>query len=303
MGKVFAAADIGSNTAHILVAEATGRGGIRRISDANEWISLGETVGKTGQIPAETHELLIKTMRAFRRLAHLHAAESLYVFGTEALRKASNSRAILRSLERETGVKVELIDGPREAHLGLRGAWTDCNGETPFALCEVGGGSAQVGVAEAGPRFAESLSLPLGTGTLIARCALELPASESVVTCLEEAIEAELDRVNFLSGSRLVGCGGVARGLWRALHPDGNRQLLAEELDYLIWATQRINAETTRTRFNVKAKRAFTLLPGAMVYRAVMRRGGFDRVEISRFGVREGAILEMAEGKVTGCAP
>jgi exopolyphosphatase / guanosine-5'-triphosphate,3'-diphosphate pyrophosphatase len=303
VGRVFAAADIGSNTAHILVAEANGRGTVRRISDANEWVSLGEIVGKTGEIPPETEALLVKSLRAFRRLAHLHGAESLYVFGTEALRKARNSSTVLKSLERETGIRVELIDGPREAHLGLRGAWTDTSGTTPFTLCEVGGGSAQVGIAQAGPAFSESVSLPLGTGILIARCALELPAAPVVLKCLEEAIEAELDRVNFLSGSRLVGCGGVARGLWRALHPDGNRQLLAEELDYLIWATQRINAETTRTRFNVKAKRAFTLLPGAMVYRAVMRRGGFGQLEVSRYGVREGAILEMSEGKVTGCAP
>jgi len=96
--------------------------------------------------------------------------------------------------------------------------------------------------------------------------------------------------------------GGVARGLWRALHPDGEKRLALAEIEYLIWATERLSTERIIERFNVKPKRAGTLLPGALVYLALMRKFGVAELAISEFGVREGAILNMAKGLIKGQA-
>jgi exopolyphosphatase/guanosine-5'-triphosphate,3'-diphosphate pyrophosphatase len=145
--------------------------------------------------------------------------------------------------------------------------------------------------------------LPLGTGTLIAKAGLTQPATPLQLEALEGLVAQALDEVEFLGGSRLLTCGGVARGQWRALHPDGDAEIHVEELDYLAWSCARLTSEQIAARFNVKLKRASSLLPGASVFRAVMRRGGFETMRVSKFGVREGAILEMFEGKITGCAP
>ena len=95
--------------------------------------------------------------------------------------------------------------------------------------------------------------------------------------------------------------GGVARGLWRALHPDGEKRLHRAELEYLAWSVQRLTIDRAINRFGVKAKRVGTLLPGAMVYLALMERFDLTEMSVSEFGVREGAILEMARGKVEAC--
>jgi exopolyphosphatase / guanosine-5'-triphosphate,3'-diphosphate pyrophosphatase len=102
-------------------------------------------------------------------------------------------------------------------------------------------------------------------------------------------------------GARGVASGGVARGLWRAIHPDGEKRLFKEELDYIIWAATRLPVDRIVARFTVKQKRAQTLLPGALVYRALMEHFGLAEIAISEFGVREGAILEMARGKIPAC--
>jgi exopolyphosphatase/guanosine-5'-triphosphate,3'-diphosphate pyrophosphatase len=307
--RVLAAADIGSNTAHILVARADSQE-VVRLSDTNEWLSLGEIVTRHGSIPEETEALLAKTMRAFRRLAHLYDAEGIYVFATEAMRKASNGKEIIERLAKE-GIPIDLIDGRREAELGMRGAWLDCAQRAPrVILAEVGGGSAQISFAGANgplPVIQEERSLPLGTGTLIGKLGITQPADDNQIKRLVDYIETMVKPLFPSPKGRkagteerpyVVGVGGVARGVWRSLHPDGDPFVEAEEIDYLIWATQRLTEAQISQRFNVKLKRAATLLPGAVLYRTILGCAGETQLKVSRFGVREGAILEMAEGRI-----
>ncbi|MEQ1823114.1 MAG: hypothetical protein ABL949_11430 [Fimbriimonadaceae bacterium] len=298
MPRILAAADIGSNTAHLLIASVEGNV-VTRISDTNEWLALGEKVSRVGHIPAEDAILLRKTMKAFRRLAHLHEAEGLYVFATEAIRKASNGGDILDVLKRE-GMPVEVIDGKREAEFGVLGAWADCaQPEGEHLMVEVGGGSAQVAGITGGkqPKISYEHSLPLGTGTLIGRLKLTQPSTPAQVKELEKVV---LDQISPLVRpcDTVVAVGGVARGLWRSLHPDGNRVVHREELNYLIWATSRLTDNEIAARFNIKLRRAVTLLPGAIVCATLLGCAEQPQMKVSRFGVREGAILEMARGRI-----
>lgn len=301
MGKVFASADIGSNTAHLLVAEI-GAAGMRRIHNASMWLSLGEIVGREGSIPVRVVDQLIDAVGSFKATAGQAKAGVLYAFATEAMRAAENRDEVLRRIETRTGVRVELISGRREAELGLKGALLDCAGSGTGVFVEVGGGSAQVA------RFENSLiefeaSLPLGTGRLSAEFALSQPVNPKAADRLQEHVVATATRhqADYLGAKRMVASGGVARGLWRALHPDGNRTLRLPELEYAAWATERLDVATICARFNVKPRRAATLFPGACVLHAMMSAFGHAEVLVSEFGVREGAILEMAEGKVSAC--
>jgi len=296
MGRVLATVDIGSNTAHLLVAEADS-GTVKKILDETNWLSLGEVVGRLRTIPDPLQETLIRTLVEYKRFAQEQGAQSIYVFGTEALRAAGNSSEVLNRVERATGIRVELISGRREAELGLRGTLLD-SGAASFVLVEVGGGSAQVAQCTR-KRIKEEASLPLGTGTLIAKMGLTSPCDYAHLKRTQRFVQEALDQADLLDESGpIVASGGVARGLWRALHPDGDRVLNLEELNYLIWSTQRLSDEQICSRFQVKPKRALTLLPGAIVYRQVLERAGQEEMTISRFGVREGALLEMSEGRI-----
>jgi exopolyphosphatase/guanosine-5'-triphosphate,3'-diphosphate pyrophosphatase len=296
MGRVLATVDIGSNTAHLLVAEIDS-GQVKKLRDETNWLSLGEIVGRQRCIPTPLQETLIKTLQEFRRDAQEAGADTMYVFGTEALRSASNSTEVLQRVEHETSLRVELISGRREAELGFRGIMLD-SGASSFLLVEVGGGSAQVAQCSR-KRIKDEASLPLGTGTLIAKMGLTSPCDYAHLKKTQRAVQEVLEKTDVLDmAAPIVSSGGVARGLWRALHPDSDRVLHIEELNYLIWSTQRLTGPEIVSRFQVKPKRALTLLPGAIVYRQVLERTGQEEMTISRFGVREGALLEMAEGKV-----
>ena len=296
MTRTFAAADIGSNTAHLLVARTDGEI-VMRVDNLNEWIPLGEQVARRGEIPKETAEQLVLAMKEFRRSAERAGAETLYVFATEAVRVARNSEAVLKTIRRETGVVVDVISSDREAELSLRGVGLDTRHSGAKLLIEVGGGSAQLGILD-GESFLERCSLPIGTGRVIAESALIQPAPEFAQNAAQRYVRAQLDKCPLpVTGGLAVVCGGVARGLWRALHPDGEKHLLPFELDYLGRATGRLPVDRIVSRFGVKTRRAGTLLPGSIVYSEILRRFGIEEVLVSEFGVREGAILDMAAGR------
>jgi exopolyphosphatase/guanosine-5'-triphosphate,3'-diphosphate pyrophosphatase len=299
MGQVLAAVDIGSNTAHLLVAEIEGKA-IRKIADESEWLSLGEVVGRLRSIPIPIQENITRTLANFKRLASVSNATSIYAFATEAVRKAANGKEVMDRVEQATGIQVHIVNSHREAELGVRGTLVDMKASKCF-LADVGGGSAQV-AACSGARIREQVSLPLGTGTLIAQLGLTSPCDYAHLKRIQRTVHEHLENADLKREARpVVACGGVARGLWRALHPDGDLVLHMHELDYLIWATQRLTAEQIVERFRVKAKRAVTLLPGAVVFKQVLELASQDEMKISRFGVREGALLELAEGKIQGC--
>lgn len=292
MPRILATADIGSNTCHLLVASTDGTK-IQRLVNETEWLSLGEIVTREGVIPEQLTQRLLNTVSTFKRLADGQRAERFYVFATEAMRVASNHEDVVDQIRDKTGVQVEIISPRREVELSLRGVQLDSPTLGPTLLIEVGGGSAQIARCEDG-LTTHQISLPLGSGRLIGEVGLTHPPSVGQLTALNAWVDKHLRPCHgYPSVSHVVSSGGLARGLIRALHPDGDRTIHAEELEYAIWAASKYPVETLMARFGVKLKRAATLLPGATVYLATLRVFRHVSMKVSDFGVREGAILEL----------
>ena len=302
MGRILGVADIGSNTAHLMIGECDGKS-IRRLTSQSEWISLGEVVALRGFVPPDRAAYLVSAMAEFLSLCRSYRAESLYVFATEAIRAAENGGALLDSIHQKTGLRIETISSHREAELSYRGAGLDVPKHKSAILIEVGGGSVQVARFDKG-QMQQQISLPLGTGKLIAEAALP---PDPTAGCAERAEEHILDVLSlmppFKSAELVIASGGVARGLWKALHPDGDTQITTPELDYMVYASSRLNSAQIASRFGIKGKRSRTMLPGALVYRALLQSLSSPDMIVSAFGIREGAMLELFEGCVKGRKP
>lgn len=292
MPRRYAAADIGSNTVHLLVAEITARGTLRRLVNESEWLSLGEKVSRDGEIKDADADRLLETLSRFQKTADQHQVEGFYVFATEAMRAARNHEQLIQRIRKTLGITVQLISPQREAELSLAGITLDAEKNGAAVLLEVGGGSAQVAYLEAG-HIVQEFSLKLGTGRLIADFHLEQPIWPPSIERLERHLAEKIESLPKAPGSALIASGGVARGMIRALHPDGDPNLQLFELDFLNRAVMDLELTAITKRFRVKVKRAQTLLPGSSVFRAFLRHFESHHMFVSEFGVREGAVLEM----------
>ncbi|MBS1701647.1 MAG: hypothetical protein JST12_08300 [Armatimonadetes bacterium] len=298
MVRTYAAADIGSNTAHLLVAATDGEL-VMRVDNLNEWIPLGEVVTRHGEIPKDVTEMLILAMKEFKRVATSKKVAGFYVFATEGTRMARNHRSVLDKIQKETGVKVEVISPETEAQLSFRGVLLDTRNIGAEILFEVGGGSAQIALID-DDKILEQVSLPMGTGRVMAETGLANPCPAYAMKAAQTYINRRLKDCPLEHQSKVaVISGGVGRGLWRALHPDGEKVLHRFELEYLLRVVESLSTDRISSRFAVKPKRAGTLLPGCLVYLALMERFGVEECVVSEFGVREGAILEMSAGRIS----
>lgn len=297
MGSIWAAADIGSNTCHLLVGDVQ-ENQIQRLENVSDWLSLGEIVARENRIPVDLADQLIATLRKFSRISKSHGAERLYVFATEAMRVATNHDDVLDDIKRATGIGVDLITPELEAEFSLQGVLLDCAGPTPMLLVEVGGGSAQVAFFDHGV-VSHEVSLPLGTGKLIASLGLSSPPTLLQHKDLVRTIETQIELCRtFPAVRRVVASGGIARGIVRALHPDADPVVHVRELEYAAWAAQRLDIQRLMARFNIKAKRAATIFPGAHTYLSILQMFRQSEMRVSAYGVREGALLQLNAGKI-----
>ncbi|MEO7453947.1 MAG: hypothetical protein ABIV13_04205 [Fimbriimonadales bacterium] len=298
---VYAAADIGSNTVHLLVAQTDGRG-VVRLDNQSFWLGLGEEVATTGEISKEKQRELTAALESFKKISASRKTQAMYVFGTEAVRRAGNHKEVLTSIRQKTGIEVDVISSNREAELAVKGAMLDSFGEMPTAFFDIGGGSAQIARIEASG-ITRLHSLALGTGTVSVNLELGDPVSPAGYERLQRALNEQLEPLQDLQPvQRLVGGGGVARGILRSLHPDKDRLIERYEIDYLEKTARKFGSPKLSKRLRVSGARAKTLFPGVSVIRKLMDVLDCGHIVISEFGIREGAVLELAEGSLKQAA-
>ncbi|HRK21187.1 MAG TPA: hypothetical protein PLX06_05235, partial [Fimbriimonadaceae bacterium] len=215
MARVLAAADIGSNTVHLLVAETDGTK-VRRLENRSEWIALGETVARLGHIPGGHADNLVQILREFRQVAAAYRAADFYVFATEAVRAAENHDQVLERIRKETKLTVDVISPRTEAEYSLRGSRLDCQVGPDLTFFEVGGGSAQIASVE-DDSIASEYSLRLGTGRIVAESGLTNPCPPEALEAARKYIRETLKSLPSLPRRpAAVASGGVIRGVWRA---------------------------------------------------------------------------------------
>lgn len=306
-----AAIDTGSNTIHLVVAEAIS-GDLRIVADELELVRLGADVGATGAIGEERAARAIATIRAQVALAHSLGATTILGIATEGVRAAANAHDFLRRVADETGVGLELVTGEQEASLTYWGVASEegtsvgTSGERR-AVVDLGGGSMEI-VLGHGSAIEWRTSLPLGSGTIHDRYAPADPPVASELATARDVVASVLRQLKVpLPVELALACGGTATTLawlseqalaggnaqWSGASEtnDAYRTLSRARLEELLALLQSIPAVEVARRYKVDEVRARLIGAGAVVLLAAMDRLGVDALRVSRRGIREGALL------------
>lgn len=144
--------DVGSNSVRLALT-ADGKTLYKTLATTR----LGEGLSVTGRLAAAAISRTVDAISAFSEKARSEGAEAVYVFATAAVRSASNREEFLAAAE-GAGIVVDVIDGMREAEIGLLGALGGKDG----GIIDVGGASTEVTVQRGG-RLLYSKSVNIGT--------------------------------------------------------------------------------------------------------------------------------------------
>ena len=142
-GRRLGAVDIGSNAARLLICDADGDGGLKKVVMVRMPLRLGAPVFSRGEIGAAAGGRLIECMRAFRWLFRSQGTDAVCACATSAMREASDGAAWALEGGEALGAEIRIIGGREEAGLLARSV-ARFTGKGAGILADVGGGSADV---------------------------------------------------------------------------------------------------------------------------------------------------------------
>jgi exopolyphosphatase/guanosine-5'-triphosphate,3'-diphosphate pyrophosphatase len=294
--------DLGSNSFRLVVFTARD-GWWKRTDEIYEAVRIGEGLAATGVLGEPGMARAQATMEVF---AHFCAANGLGpdeidAVATSAIRDAANAPVFLERAQRASGLAVRVLSTEDEARYGYLAAINSTTLDDGVML-DLGGGSMQL--VRVGRRLAHEMdSWPLGAVRTSERFLPgDGPAKPRQLRELRAFIAGSLERAPWLGrgGGRLVGIGGTVRNLGAAAQrelgiPEFGVQgyvLTREQLDDLIDKLAKLSP-AERAKFpGIKPSRGDLILGGAVVVQSVIELGGFDGLEVTEAGLREGVFFE-----------
>ena len=115
-----AAIDIGSNTTRLLVAEPQD-GQLRKVMEQRAYTRIGKGAKKNGKITAEKIAEVAEVVATQVRLAEELGAEVIKIVATAAIREAKNRDKVVKAIEKEAGLEVEVLSEEDEGRLAFLG--------------------------------------------------------------------------------------------------------------------------------------------------------------------------------------
>jgi exopolyphosphatase/guanosine-5'-triphosphate,3'-diphosphate pyrophosphatase len=273
----------------------------KRTDELYETVRIGAGLAATGRLSLEAMERGLETLAVFDRFCRASglAPSEIHVIATSAIRDAANGDEFLRAAEETMGVTIEVLSAEDEARYGYIAA-VNTTTITDGVVLDLGGGSMQL-IRVEDRQATELTSFPLGAVRMTERFLADGgPAKRKDIRRVREHVRESLDTLDWLaeSGARLVGLGGAVRNLAAAAGRLAGKVDLGVQGFVLTTAmledlVQRLAAQPAAERglAGIKPGRADIILGAALVLQAVLELGGFDGIEVTEAGLREGLFL------------
>lgn len=297
--------DLGSNSFHLLIADAHSDGGFEAVVRDKEMLRLGSLVAASGRIGPAGADAAVEVVKRFRALAESQGSDDIVVCATAAFREARDSLAVVDQIETEAGVKVRVISGREESRLIFNAVRTSVVIEPGPALAmDLGGGSLELMVGDArGLKWCTSLKL--GVARLTAElvrgdpltggdCRRITNAVNKVVSRVLPEIARHRPKMAIVSSGTLCTLVRLAAARRGGVMPTSVNQLTVSSRDldslsaYLLDMTSAERASLP----GVDTRRADLLPAGSLILNAVLYQIGLTEVVGCEWALREGMVLD-----------
>ena len=172
-GEAYAALDLGTNNCRLLIARPSGED-FTVIDAFSRVVRLGDGLATSGRLSDAAMDRTLSALAICAdklRRRNVRLARSV---ATEACRRAENGLDFIERVRRETGIALDIISAEEEARLAVLGCHILLEaGDGPAVIFDIGGGSTELVLVEAGarkqarvPRILDWQSVPWGVVSL-----------------------------------------------------------------------------------------------------------------------------------------
>lgn len=290
-----AAIDIGSNAVRLLVSEvipAQGGYDYKKVEFVRFPLRLGADVFRLRRVSAPTEERFVKLMHAYRLLIDLYEVADYRAYATSALREAENGAEIARRIYYQQGLKIQVIDGDREAAV-LQLAIQKHLRQGNILHVDVGGGSTELNLYTDGVLIG-SHSFAYGSVRSIEQGS-QAAAGQASAALFEEMTEWIRERVSKMTGQvRTIGTGGNINKIYELAGRKKDDALLRrKELEKTVAYIRGFSMTDRLFTLKLNPDRADVILPAAEIYLNAMRIAGAKEMIVPGVGLKEGILLEL----------
>lgn len=294
MGKKYAAIDIGSNAARLLIGEIASESGhvfVKKISYTRLPLRLGEEVFESGTISPKKEDDFQKTMQAFGLIADIFNVERLRACATSAMRDASNGAEIIQSIRKKTGIEIEIISGDEEARL-IFGTFSllDISNEKPYLVIDVGGGSTEINVFEHGERVAAK-SFDIGTVRML-KGKVSKKDWKAVKDWIKENVELNEPHTVYATG-------GNINKIHKMLGVKEKSPVSLTAMRRLYSELEPLTVDQRMDAWQLKPDRADVIVPALEIFTFCMKELSCKELFVPKIGLSDGMIYDMDRSNQT----
>ena len=284
--RKFAAIDIGSNAIRLLInnviEEKDRETQFRKSSLVRVPVRLGQDSFTVGEISKANSERMIDAMKAFKLIMKVHGVERYMACATSAMREANNGFEVIDSIEQKSGIKIEIIDGRKEAAIiASTDLHTMIQKDKAYLYVDVGGGSTEFTIFMEG-KVVASKSCKIGTVRLL---------NEMITETTWKEIEKWIKRhTKDFKKVEIIGSGGNINKLFKM---SGRKP--GETLSYIYLNAQyqflkEMSYEDRISELGLNPDRADVIIPATRIYLNACKWSGAKKILVPQIGLSDGII-------------
>jgi len=290
--------DIGTNTAHILIAEVADGSIIRVIHKERHYTFLGE--GGLDKISKDAIKRLSDALDLFKLSIESYRCDHVRVLATEGLRSAENGHQIYQRIEHTYGWPMQIISGIKESEYIYRGANQSCELSDDAALImDIGGGSIEFIYLIDG-KIRLQKSYPIGISRLYEEYQISEPISlaekKDIIDHLNITLSEMWDTIPLSPPPVLIGCAGTFE-IFLSEEELNRKSISSAYIDTskvkdLLSQVEAKDMSQRQLVQGLPSERAKYIVVALLLISYVIERLEIDAFIVSKYALKEGAIID-----------
>mgnify|MGYP001318215096 FL=1 len=280
--------DIGSNAIRLLISNVFSVNGKLHHTKNSLYrvqLRLGDDSFNKGIISPKNLEKLKSTLKSFKFLMDVNDVKKYLAYATSAMRSISNAEKLLKSLEIETGVKVEIITGKKESEIVAKNDISTHIGKTKnYCFIDVGGGSTEVVIYKKG-EFYKSKSFKIGGVRLINGLVEDSTWKEFELWLKSHAVE--------LKKLKIIGIGGNINKIYKLSGVKYTKPLERKRFKKTLVRLENMSYTKKLTKLKLNPDRIDVIVPAGKIYFFMMKTLGIKEIYVPRIGLADGMVNEI----------
>jgi exopolyphosphatase / guanosine-5'-triphosphate,3'-diphosphate pyrophosphatase len=297
--------DMGTNTFHLLLAEADERG-YHIVYRDRLAVKIGKGGINHGTITEEGMNRALLAMQSFKNVMDQNGVTKSYAFGTSALRNAANGKDIANRIHELTGIDVHIISGDQEAQYIYEGVKAALGlGNENALIIDIGGGSVEFIIGNHDQVFWKQ-SFEIGAQRLLEKYQKHDPILPEEITQLDRHFDLNLtplfDALKKYPTAILVGSSGTFDTLSDIFCEQHGIHKSADEIEtplslegfYEIYHTLLLRNREERMKIpGMIEMRVDMIVVACCLIRYILGNHSFRRIRVSTYSLKEGVLASL----------